>query len=74
MAKYEYIEGKQAAENFEQGMKALFKVPKDGRWPTQAGLWLEWGSSDFVDNPRKNQESHPRGPDFAPPNLSTAPL
>lgn len=24
----EYIEGRQAAENFEQGMKALFKVPK----------------------------------------------
>jgi hypothetical protein len=27
--KAEYIEGRQAAENFEQGMKALFKVPKD---------------------------------------------
>ena len=27
--KREYIEGKQAQENFEEGMKALFKVPKD---------------------------------------------
>jgi hypothetical protein len=26
---YEYHEGKQAQENFEQGMKALFHVPKD---------------------------------------------
>ncbi|HSZ63857.1 MAG TPA: hypothetical protein VK828_18800 [Terriglobales bacterium] len=25
----EYIEGRQATENFEEGMKALFKVPKD---------------------------------------------
>lgn len=25
----EYIEGREALENFEQGMKALFKVPKD---------------------------------------------
>jgi len=25
----EYIEGRQAAENFEEGMKALFKVPKE---------------------------------------------
>ena len=24
-----YIEGRQATENFEEGMKALFKVPKD---------------------------------------------
>ena len=24
-----YIEGPEASENFEQGMKALFKVPKD---------------------------------------------
>jgi len=24
----EYIEGKQAQENFEEGMKALFKIPK----------------------------------------------
>ncbi len=24
----EYIEGEQAQENFEEGMKALFKVPK----------------------------------------------
>jgi hypothetical protein len=27
--KPEYVEGPKAAENFEQGMKALFKVPKD---------------------------------------------
>jgi hypothetical protein len=26
---YEYHEGKQAQENFEEGMKALFQVPKD---------------------------------------------
>jgi hypothetical protein len=26
---YEYHEGKQAQEDFEQGMKALFQVPKD---------------------------------------------
>jgi hypothetical protein len=25
----EYIEGRQATKNFEEGMKALFKVPKD---------------------------------------------
>jgi hypothetical protein len=25
----EYIEGKQATVNFEEGMKTLFKVPKD---------------------------------------------
>jgi hypothetical protein len=27
--KNEYIEGPKAQENFERGMKALFKVPKD---------------------------------------------
>jgi hypothetical protein len=26
---YEYREGKQARESFEEGMKALFKAPKD---------------------------------------------
>jgi hypothetical protein len=26
---YEYHEGKQAQEDFEHGMKALFQVPKD---------------------------------------------
>jgi hypothetical protein len=26
--KPEYIEGRKATENFEEGMKALFKVPK----------------------------------------------
>ena len=26
---YEYHEGKQAQEDFEKGMKALFQVPKD---------------------------------------------
>jgi hypothetical protein len=25
----EYIEGRQAIKNFEEGMKTLFKVPKD---------------------------------------------
>ena len=29
MKETEYIEGKKALENFEEGMKALFKVPKD---------------------------------------------
>jgi hypothetical protein len=29
MKNNEYIEGKEATENFEQGMKALFNVPKD---------------------------------------------
>jgi len=29
MPKCEYIEGNRAKENFEEGMKALFKVPKD---------------------------------------------
>ncbi len=28
MKQVEYIEGRQATENFEEGMKALFKVPK----------------------------------------------
>lgn len=28
MRQGEYIEGKQAIENFEEGMKALFNVPK----------------------------------------------
>ena len=28
MRKNEYIEGKEATENFEEGMKALFSVPK----------------------------------------------
>ena len=27
--KQEYVEGKKAKENFEEGMKALFRVPKD---------------------------------------------
>jgi hypothetical protein len=27
--KVEYTEGTKATENFEEGMKALFKVPKD---------------------------------------------
>jgi hypothetical protein len=30
MRQCQYIEGRQATENFEGGMKALFKVPKDG--------------------------------------------
>jgi hypothetical protein len=29
MKEPEYIEGRQATKNFEEGMKALFKVPKD---------------------------------------------
>ncbi len=29
MREPEYIEGRQATKNFEEGMKALFKVPKD---------------------------------------------
>jgi len=29
MKQPEYAEGTQAQENFEEGMKALFKVPKD---------------------------------------------
>jgi hypothetical protein len=29
MKELTYIEGKRAQENFEKGMKALFKVPKD---------------------------------------------
>jgi hypothetical protein len=29
MKQLEYLEGPQALENFEQGMKALFKVSKD---------------------------------------------
>jgi hypothetical protein len=29
MRNIEYIEGQQATRNFEEGMKALFKVPKD---------------------------------------------
>jgi hypothetical protein len=28
MKQPEYVEGRNAAENFEEGMKALFKVPK----------------------------------------------
>jgi hypothetical protein len=27
--KYKYTEGPEATKNFEKGMKALFKVPKD---------------------------------------------
>jgi hypothetical protein len=29
MKQCEYIEGAEARENFEEGMKALFKVPKE---------------------------------------------
>jgi len=29
MKRQEYIEGRQATENFEEGMKAIFEVPKD---------------------------------------------
>ena len=29
MKQPEYIEGRQATQHFEEGMKALFKVPKD---------------------------------------------
>lgn len=29
MKEHEYIEGRRANENFEEGMKALFSVPKD---------------------------------------------
>jgi hypothetical protein len=29
MKSVEYTEGKKATENFEEGMKALFSVPKD---------------------------------------------
>jgi len=28
MKQHEYVEGPEAQKNFEQGMKALFKVPK----------------------------------------------
>lgn len=35
---YEYHEGKKAQEDFEQGMKALFQVPKDaGKGKKKAG-------------------------------------
>lgn len=30
MREPEYLEGPKATKNFEEGMKALFKVPKDG--------------------------------------------
>ena len=30
---YEYHEGKQAQEDFEKGMKAIFQVPKDAKQP-----------------------------------------
>ena len=29
MKEHEYHEGDEATENFEEGMKALFKIPKD---------------------------------------------
>jgi hypothetical protein len=29
MKQSEYVEGQKATENFEEGMKALFNVPKD---------------------------------------------
>lgn len=29
MRRFEYVEGVEAGRNFEEGMKALFKVPKD---------------------------------------------
>jgi hypothetical protein len=29
--KAEYVEGQQATKNFEEGMKALFKVPKNAK-------------------------------------------
>lgn len=29
MKQHEYINGPEATTNFEEGMKALFKVPKD---------------------------------------------
>jgi hypothetical protein len=29
MRQPEYVEGRQATKNFEEGMKALFKVPKN---------------------------------------------
>ena len=39
---YEYHEGKQAQEDFEEGMKALFQVPKDAvkekKKPARSGL------------------------------------
>ena len=39
---YEYHEGKKAQEDFEQGMKALFQVPKDApkgkKKPARSGL------------------------------------
>ena len=42
MKTYEYHEAKQAKEDFEQGMKALFQVPKDAakgkKSPQEAGL------------------------------------
>ena len=38
---YEYHEGKKAQEDFEEGMKALFQVPKDAdqgkKSPQEAG-------------------------------------
>jgi hypothetical protein len=32
----EYIEGREATENFERGMKALFQVPKSAVLPKKA--------------------------------------
>ena len=38
MKRHEYIEGQQAIENFEQGMKALLKVPKKTHGQTEIVL------------------------------------
>jgi len=35
MKEPEYIEGRKATENFEEGMKALFKVPKTHAEPNK---------------------------------------
>jgi hypothetical protein len=48
--KPEYIEGPQARRNFEEGMKALFKVPKDSTATAKK-------RGKTVSSPRKSKKS-----------------
>lgn len=52
MKQPEYIEGKEALENFEQGMIALFKVPKAAIGPGKK----RGKSASSVDKPKKSDK------------------
>ena len=55
MKKAEYLEGKEARENFEEGMKVLFKVPKEK--VVKAEKWAKHKRAVRASDQRKSDEN-----------------